>query len=274
MVNRPSLLRRTVFWALVVVVVAIFLFPIAWTFVTSLKMRADILVPVKFRFEPIIENYLVALFSRPFFSQLANSLVVAVTSTIIVLIVSLPAAYSFSRFKTTNLHLLFFILSTRMFPAAVAAIPFFLVYRTLGLLDTRLGLTLLYIYFNMSFATFLLYGFFKEIPVELEHSAMVDGYDRWTIFRTIVFPLIKPGAAVTAVFCFIFAWNEFLFGFLFTRRNAKTLAVGVEEYWTSTGVQWGPMAAAVFLVILPTLIITILLQRYIIRGLTFGAVKG
>ena len=271
---RTHKMGRIVFLILVILVVATFLFPIAWTFITSLKPQGDILVPAKIRFEPTLSNYHTALFEKPFFHELFNSLVVSITSTVFVLIVSLPAAYSFSRFNTTNLHLLFFILSTRMFPAAVAAIPFFLVYKNLGLLDTRLAITLLYIYFNMSFATFLLYGFFKDIPEELEYSAMVDGYDRWTIFRKIVFPLIKPGAAVTAVFCLIFSWNEFLFGFLFTRREAKTLAVGVEEFWTSTGIQWGPMAAAVFMVILPTLIITIIMQRYIVRGLTFGAVKG
>ena len=161
-----------------------------------------------------------------------------------------------------------------MFPVAVAAIPFFIVYKTLGWLDTRIGLTLLFLYFNTSFAVFLLFGFFREIPVELEHAAMVDGYGRLTILRKVVFPLIKSGAAITAVFCLVFAWNEFLFAFLFTRIHARTISVGLTAFWGSIKIQWGPMSAGAALAILPTLIAAWFMQRYIIRGLTFGAVKG
>ena len=146
------------------------------------------------------------------------------------IIISVPAAYSFARFNTGGGHLLFITISTRMFPGVVAAIPFFIAFKQLGILDTHIGLTLMYVYFNMSFATFLLYGFFKEIPVALENAAMLDGYNRLDIIRKIILPLIKPGVAITTMFCLIWSWNEFLYAFLFTRRVARTVAVGLSIF--------------------------------------------
>ncbi|TES85905.1 carbohydrate ABC transporter permease, partial [Candidatus Aerophobetes bacterium] len=210
----------------------------------------------------------------PLFREMKNSAIVTVLSTAFVMAVSLPAAYSFARFNTGEGHLLFFTLTTRMFPPVVAAIPFFFVFKSWGLLDTHIGLTLLYVYFNMSFATFLLYGFFREIPEELEHAAMVDGYGRISIFRRVIFPLIGPGAAITTVFCLIFAWNEFFFGYIFTRTVARTVSFGLISHWGSVVVQWGPMAVGVIFAILPTLVAGWFMQRFIVRGLTFGAIKG
>ncbi|MCK4784375.1 MAG: carbohydrate ABC transporter permease [Desulfobacteraceae bacterium] len=267
-------MRRVIFWIGVAIILFVFIFPIAWIFVTSFKGRADIMVPTRFFFIPTLENYAYEFGKMPLLKEMKNSAIVTLLSTAFVMAVSLPAGYSFARFNTGGGHLLFITISTRMFPVAVAAIPFFLVYKSLGWLDTRIGLTLLFFYFNMSFAVFLLFGFFREIPEELEHAAMVDGYGRLTILRKVVFPLIKPGAAITAVFCLVFAWNEFLFAFLFTRIHARTISVGLTTFWGSMKIQWGPMAAGAGLAILPTLIACWFMQRYIIRGLTFGAVKG
>jgi len=207
-------------------------------------------------------------------NELLNSMIVSVASTIIVMAVSVPAAYSFARFNTGNGHLLFITISTRMFPGVVAAIPFFIAFRELNLLDTHFGLTMLYVYFNMSFATFLLYGFFREIPTSLENAAMLDGYNRIDVLRKVIFPLIKPGVAITTMFCLIWSWNEFLYAFLFTRRIARTASVGLSTFWGSVEIQWGPMAAFMGIAILPTLVAAWLMQRHIVRGLTFGAVKG
>jgi len=268
------LLKHVIFWIGVVVLVLFFVFPIAWVYVTSFKGRADIVVPTRIFFTPTLENYVYEFWKMPLLQQMKNSAITSVISTIFVMIISLPAAYSFARFNTGEGHLLFFTLTTRMFPPVVAAIPYFFIFKSWGLLDTHLGLILLYTYFNMSFATFLLYGFFREIPEELEYAAMVDGYGRLTIFRRIVFPLIAPGAAVTTVFCLIFSWNEFFFGYIFTRTVARTMSFGLLSHWGSVVVQWGPMAVGVGIAILPTLIAGLFMQRYIIRGLTFGAVKG
>ncbi|MCB2191280.1 MAG: carbohydrate ABC transporter permease [Deltaproteobacteria bacterium] len=267
-------LKRLLFGICIAVLLFTFVFPIFYVYVTSFKGPDDIFAADKILFSPTLFNYKFIMETRPSLDQLWNSAILAVCSTFVVMLIALPAAYSFARFNTGKGHLLFVTISTRMFPGVVAALPFFLVYRDIGLLDTHLGIILLYIYFNMSFATFLLYGFFKEIPVQLEYAAMVDGYDRIAIFRKIIFPLIKPGAAITAVFCLIWAWNEFFFAFLFTRRVAVPVSVGLSNFWGALQVQWGPMAALMGLAILPTLAAAWFMQRYIVRGLTFGAVKG
>jgi len=246
-------------------------------YLTAFKAKVDIyhLGLDKFViFSPTLANFHYLFTKTEFIPRFENSLIMVFASTALVMAVSLPAAYSFARWNTGSGHLLFVTISTRMFPAAVAAIPFFFTYKALGLLDTHFGLILLLFYFNMSFATFLLFGFFREIPPELEQAAMVDGYGRFEIFRKIIFPLIKPGAAITTVFCLVWAWNEFLFSFLFTKMNAVPVSVAMSLFWGSMEISWGAMAAAVALGILPTLIVAWLMQRYIIRGLTFGAVKG
>ena len=270
-------MKRIAFWTVTFVILFMFVFPILWVFITSIKSEADIFsldFSKLFIFSPTAAHFDNLFNETPFFLEITNTFIASVVSTILVMLVSLPAAYSFARFNTGGGHLLFITISTRMFPVAVAAIPFFLVYKSLGWLDTRIGLTLLFFYFNTSFAVFLLFGFFREIPEELEHAAMVDGYGRLTILRKVVFPLIKPGAAITAVFCLVFAWNEFLFAFLFTRIDARTISVGLTTFWGSMKIAWGPMAAGAGLAILPPLIACWFMQRYIIRGLTFGAVKG
>jgi len=266
------------FWVVVVVVLLVLVFPIFWIYLTSFKPPEYVysLDPGRlFAFGPTLANYEFLFTEKPLFVRaFVNTAVIATISTGFVMVVSLPAAYSFARWNTGAGNLLFITISTRMFPPVIAAIPFFVLFRSMHLMDTHVALILLYLYFNMSFATFLLFGFFREIPVELEQAARVDGYGLWDIFRRIIFPLIRPGAAITAVFCFVFAWNEFLYAFLFTSRVARTLPLEISAFWGALSIQWGPMAAAVGLGILPTLIIAWFMQRYIIRGLTFGAVKG
>ncbi len=266
-------MRTVLFWFAVSLMLFAFLFPVFWVYLTSLKQPDDIF-GAGLIFEPTFYNYRYLVEVRPSLNELLNSMIVSVASTIIVMAVSVPAAYSFARFNTGNGHLLFITISTRMFPGVVAAIPFFIAFRELNLLDTHFGLTMLYVYFNMSFATFLLYGFFKEIPTSLENAAMLDGYNRIDVLRKVVFPLIRPGVAITTMFCLIWSWNEFLYAFLFTRRIARTASVGLSTFWGSVEIQWGPMAAFMGIAILPTLMAAWLMQRHIVRGLTFGAVKG
>lgn len=268
---------KVLFWILAIIVVLGFVFPIAWIFITAFKPRADILsieLSKAIMFLPTLDNFRHVFTWTLFPKELLNTLIVSVGSTILVMVFSLPAAYSFARWNPGEGNLLFVTISTRMFPGVVAAIPFFYMFRNLGLLDTHLGLILLEYYFNMSFATFLLYGFFREIAIELEQAAMVDGYGRLDIFRRIIFPLIGPGAAITAVFCLVFTWNEFLFSLLFTHHIARPLSVGLSLFWGSLEIQWGPMCAAASMSIIPTLVAAWFMQRYIVRGLTFGAVKG
>jgi multiple sugar transport system permease protein len=272
-----KILKPILFWITVVVVVFGFVFPILWIFITAFKPRADILtveLGKMLTFNPSLESFEHVFSYTTIMREMANSAIISVCATILVMVFALPAAYSFARWNTGGGHLLFVTLSTRMFPGFLAAMAYFFVYKDLALMDTHLGLALFYYYFNISFATFLLYGFFREIAPELEQAAMVDGYSLVDVLRKVVIPLILPGVAITAVFVLVFNWNEFLFSVLFTKINARTVAVGLAMFWGSIEIQWGPMCAAASMAVLPTLAAAWFMQRYIVRGLTFGAVKG
>lgn len=266
-------LKRTLFYILTILIVIAFVFPIFWVYVTSLKTN-DAIRSTSLSFTPTLENYVYLFTTRQAQIPLFNTLIISAVSTFIVMLISIPAAYSFARYNTSGGQLLFTTISTRMFPGVIAAIPFFSAFRDLRMLDTHIGLILMYVYFNMSFATFLMYGFFTEIPEQVEYAAMVDGYGRFDILRKIVFPLAKPGIAITTIFTLIWSWNEFFFAFLFTSRTAKTLSVELSLFWGATQIQWGAMAALMAIAMLPTLCVAVFLQKYIVRGLTFGAVKG
>ena len=275
--NKGIIIKRILFWVVTLLVLVGILFPLLWIYLTAFKSSNDIFAGTLQRqliFTPTMENFKRLFVQFPFFRSMGNLLIISISSTVLVMIVALPAAYSFARWNTGGGHILFNTIASRMFPGVVAAIPFFLVYRALHLLDTHVGLILLFMYFNVSFATFLLYGFFRDVPVELEQAAMIDGYGRFAVFRKVVLPLVLPGIATTSVFCLIWSWNEFLFSFLFSRNVAKTITVLISSFWGSIEVQYGTMAAGAAISILPTLIAAWFMQRYIIRGLTFGAVKG
>lgn len=275
--KRNVLIKRIFFWVITIIILVIALGPLLWIYLTAFKSANDIMTGQLIKqiiFTPTLDNFKRIFIDFPFFKDLLNTVIISVSSTVLVMIISLPAAYSFARWNTGGGHLLFTTISTRMFPGVVAALPFFILFRKLGLLDTHIGLILLHMYFNVSFATFLMYGFFKDVPVELEQAALIDGYGRFNIFRRIVLPLVLPGIATTSVFCLIWSWNEFLFSFLFTRNVARPLTVLISSFWGSIEVQYGPMAAGAAIGVLPTLVAAWFMQRYIIRGLTFGAVKG
>ncbi len=203
-----------------------------------------------------------------------NSLIIAISATILTVIMGTLTAYGFSRFKVPGEgNWLFFILSTRMLPPVVVVIPIFLMYRAIGLNDSHLGLILLYTAFNVSFAVWVLKGFIDEIPREYEEAAMVDGYTRWEVFRKIVLPQAVTGIAATAVFVFIFSWNEYAFSFLLTRNNAQTVPAWLPYQTGVLGYDWGAAAAGSVVFLLPAMILTILLRKHLVRGISFGAIR-
>ncbi|MBM3709714.1 MAG: carbohydrate ABC transporter permease [Actinobacteria bacterium] len=272
-----SIFKNIIFWVITAIILIVVLGPLLWIYLTAFKSAGDIMTGQLIKqvaFTPTLDNFKRLFTAFPFFQSLLNTLIVSIGSTILVMIIALPAAYSFARWNTGGGHILFTTISTRMFPGVVAALPFFILFQKLNLLDKHIGLILLFMYFNVSFATFLLYGFFRDVPVELEQAAQIDGYGRFDIFRRVVLPLVLPGIATTSVFCLIWSWNEFLFAFLFTRNVARPLTVLISSFWGSIDVQYGPMAAGAAIGVLPTLVAAWFMQRYIIRGLTFGAVKG
>jgi multiple sugar transport system permease protein len=203
-----------------------------------------------------------------------NSLIVAVVSTFLAVAIGTFTAYGFSRFKIKGEQdWLFFILSTRMLPPIVVAIPMYLMYRTVGLNDTHLGLILLYTAFNLSFSVWLMKGFMDEIPREYEEAALIDGYSRLQAFFRVVVPEATTGMAATAVFCFITAWNEYAFALILTNRRAQTAPPFIPSQIGSGVIDWTVIAAGTFLFLLPVAIFTFLLRNHLLRGVTFGAIR-
>ena len=207
-------------------------------------------------------------------SRFLNSLIIAITSTLLAVAMGTITAYGFSRFRMPGEQdWLFFILSTRMLPPVVVAIPMFLMYRAVGLVDTHFGLIMLYTAFNLSFSVWLMKGFIDEIPKEYEEAALVDGYTRMEAFFKIVLPQAATGIAATAVFCFITAWNEYAFALIMTNRRAQTAPPFIPSQIGSGLPEWTVIAAGTFLFLLPVAIFTFLLRNHLLRGVTFGAIR-
>jgi len=272
-------------YGIILIVLLWTVFPIAWLILTSFKPANDIMVtPPRFLFKPTLDNYIHAIARSNFALFIGNTLYVSLLSTFIVIILASLAAYSFARYNVGGGNLLFFILTTKMMPAIAVVLPFFLIFRDIGAtpigealgigLDKRGALVVSYTIFNLPFAIWLMVSFFQDISRELEDSARLNGYNRLQVLWKVVLPLAAPGIAVTAIFCLIFAWNEFLFAYILTRDAARTITVGVESFFTLRGILWGPVAAAATISVVPMLIFVLILQRYMVRGLTFGAVRG
>ena len=207
-------------------------------------------------------------------SRFINSLLIAVSSTFLAVAMGTLTAYGFSRFRMPGEQdWLFFILSTRMLPPVVVAIPMFLMYRAVGLVDTHIGLIILYTAFNLSFSVWLMKGFIDEIPKEYEEAALVDGYTRMEAFFKIVLPQAATGIAATAVFCFITAWNEYAFALMMTNRRAQTAPPFIPSQLGSGITDWTAIAAGTVLFLLPVAIFTFLLRKHLLRGVTFGAIR-
>ena len=307
-VVEPSGRAKTIAATLVVAYAVITMIPLAWILLTGFKSPPDsISYPPKVIFEPTLEGYcnlfttrsrqtteymatlpppadtceeiargrnMVIAGSSNYVPRFINSLVIAFGSTFCAVALGTLAAYGFSRFKVPLADdLLFFILSTRMMPPIAVAIPIFLMYRELGLSDTRLGMILLYTSVNVSLAVWLLKGFIDEIPREYEEAAMVDGYTRFHAFWKVVLPQATTGIAATAIFCLIFAWNEYAFAVLLTSGEAQTAPPFIPIIIGEGGQDWPAIAAGTTIFLVPILVFTILLRKQLLRGITFGAVR-
>jgi multiple sugar transport system permease protein len=307
-VVEPRPATRVLAGALVTLYALLSMLPIVWIVLTSLKSPPDsIAYPPKLLFEPSIEGYcnlfttrsrqtpdyiaslpppsgrceelareriMVVVGPSNYLPRFWNSVVIAFGSTFAAVALGTLAAYGFSRFRVPlKDDLLFFILSTRMMPPIAVAIPIYLMYRELGLTDTRLGLILLYTAVNVSLAVWLLKGFIDEIPREYEEAAMIDGYTRLQAFRRVVLPQAGTGIAATAIFCLIFAWNEYAFAVLLTSGQAQTAPPFIPIIIGEGGQDWPAVAAGTTLFLLPILAFTVLLRRQLLRGITFGAVR-
>jgi multiple sugar transport system permease protein len=275
-------LKRFALYLILSVTLVFAVFPIIWVVLTSIKMPTDtFIIPPKWFFIPTFVNYQ-QLFSNGFAAMgvdiwlnLSNSLIIGVISTMATLVISSYAAYGLSRFNFPGRDLMgLAIIATRMLPPVGTMIPFFLLINSLNLLDTKAALILAYTALNIPFATWMLRGFFDEVPKELDEAAMMDGCTRNKMLWRIMMPLIAPGLAATCVFSFLLSWNDFALAIVLASRNSKTLPLIVTSFITDEGIFWGPMSAAATVVLIPPIVLMLLTQKYIAKGLTMGAVKG
>jgi multiple sugar transport system permease protein len=265
-------------WVTIALALAITIVPFFWLVTTSFKRQIDYLAypPVVFPDAWTLEGYRVLFQQQDLGHFFANSVIITLASTALAVLLGALAAYSLARarfpFKLNGI-LAFWMLLTRMYPAIATAIPYFLILRDLRLLDTRPALIVTYTAFNLPFVVWLLIGFYEELPPELERAAMIDGCGAWQRFWKIVLPLSAPALVATAILSAVLAWNEFLFAVMLTRINAKTLPVVMSGFITDKGTQWDQMTALGVITVLPVLIFALAVQRYLVRGLTLGAVK-
>jgi multiple sugar transport system permease protein len=272
--------RRFTAYLLVALALLCALLPVYWLVTISLKTEADQFAapPRWIGFTPTLAHYADTFGARSFGRYLLTSAVLAVCSTVCAMVLGTLAAYALARFRwprKLDTRLAGWILSTRMFPPIVTAVPLFLLMRDLRLLNTLPALIIAYTGFNLPFVVWMMRGFFQEIPRDLEEAAMVDGDSRLGALWRVVLPLAAPGLAATAVFCLIMAWNEFLFALVLTQTDAAmTLPVGIAGRVTQYEIKWGAMSAAGVVAMLPILVFALAVQRYLVRGLSLGAVKG
>lgn len=307
-VTEPSKRQKWIAGILVITYALVTLMPLLWIIATGFKSPEDaISYPPKVVFEPSLEGYVNLFTTRTrittsmeetlpppetWYEQIArdsgtvisgpsrygqrfmNSVIIGFGSTFFSIFFGTLAAYAFSRFKVPiKEDLLFFILSTRMMPPIAVAIPIFLMFRQLGLNDTQLGMILLYTAVNLSLSVWLLKGFIDEIPLEYEEAALIDGYTRFQAFYKVVLPQAATGIASTAIFCLIFAWNEYAFAVLLTSGTAQTAPPFIPTIIGVGGQDWPAVAAGATIFLIPVMIFTILLRKHLLRGITFGAVR-
>jgi multiple sugar transport system permease protein len=260
---------------LLLVVIVVCVFPFYWMVTTSFKEQAAILSPTpQFIFHPTLGNYTTAFQKFDIGASLVNSLIVALSTTAISLTLGTPAAYAIARFEFKGKRdLWFWFISNRMISPIVVALPFFLIARQFRLLDTQLVLILIYLTFNVPIVVWICSDQFRNIPKELDEAATLEGYSSFGIFWRIALPLAAPGIAVSAIFSFIFSWNELLYALVLTRTNAKTAPVVATSFLSGYELPWGQIMATGTLVALPVIIFSIIVSRQLVRGLTMGAIK-
>ena len=264
-----------VHFILLLVVILVCVFPFYWMVSTSFKEQAAILSPApQFFFQPTLGNYTRAFEKFDIGASLVNSLIVALSTTAISLVLGAPAAYAIARFDFKGKRdLWFWFISNRMISPIVVALPFFLIARQFRLLDTQLVLILIYLTFNVPIVVWICADQFRNIPKELDEAATLEGYNSFAIFWRIALPLAAPGIAVSAIFSFIFSWNELLYALVLTRSNAKTAPVVATSFLSGYELPWGQIMATGTLVALPVIIFSIIVSRQLVRGLTMGAIK-
>ena len=250
--------------------------PFLWIMMSAFKVRTDIMSPtLGFFFSPTLSNFVDAFVEGDFGTYLRNSTIVGVGTVILCLVTGVPAAYAFSRFHVLGKkHLYFFVLTTRMAPAIAVALPLYIVFKNLYLLGSIPGVILAHATFTLALVIYLMKGLFDEVPGEIDQAALVDGYSEWQTFLYVILPISRSSIVATGFLAFIFSWNEFLFALLLGGTDARTLPAAFPGLVTPLGTYWGQLCAAAFAVAIPVIILATFIQKYLVKGLTLGAVKG
>jgi multiple sugar transport system permease protein len=276
--SAPAKPKRLVSAWHLVGLLAIFLFavfPFYWMVATSLKTQAEALAsPPIWVFTPNLDNYYSVLFNRDVLSSLINSVIIAVSTTVLAVGLGTPAAYALARFEfKSKEELWFWFITNRMLSPIVVALPIFIMARTLNLIDTHLVLVLVYLTFNLPIVVWICTDQFRGVPRDLDEAARLAGASRFTIFWRIALPLAMPGVAVSAIFSFIFSWNELLYALVLTRNVARTAPVAATSFMSGYDLPWGEIMATGTLIVLPVIVFALIVSKHLVQGLTMGAVK-
>lgn len=250
--------------------------PLYWMFITSIKPSDDYLAvpPVWFPAEPTMLHYTAALFAYRGLDGLINSVIISLAATLLSTVLGTLMAYSLARFNTGGQHLSFWVLSQRFLPPIAIVLPIFLIYRAVGLHDTHFGLIIAYTVFTLPVTVWMMFAYFRQMPKSLEEAALVDGCTRWQSLWRVAIPLAAPGIVAAAVFAFIACWTEFFFALILTSQTAFTLPTVFRAFLGFQGAQYGEASALAMVSLVPSIILGILVQRHLVRGLTLGAVRG
>lgn len=268
--------NHALLYALVILIVLLSIAPILYLFITSFKEpELTFAIPPVWKFTPTLQNYKEVLSSTRFDRYFLNSVFIAVTTTFAALVLGTLAAYGFSRFRFRGrFWLQMSALVPQMLPPIAIVVPLYVLFSDIGWIDTSQALIVSYLSFTVPLSIWLMVGFMNDVPLELEEAAMIDGCSRFGAMVRVSLPIVLPGIAATAILCFLYCWNEFLYAVILTGRDARTLPVIITSYMTNRSVFWGRIAASGSLVLLPVLVFALLAQRYLVRGLARGAVKG
>jgi multiple sugar transport system permease protein len=284
--GQTSTLERVIRTVLIVLVLVFFLFPIFWILLMSFQSNDQILrIPPSLFFEPTLANYATLLTGKlqttagnldvAFLKNLGNSLLLSTGSVILSLILGVPAAYAFARFKfRLGENIAFALLSFRFAPPLLVLLPLSLYFKQLGLTDSYFGLIWIYQLICLPLILWIVRGYFEDLSSDIEHAYRVAGHSWWTTFRKIAIPLAMPGIAAAGLLAFIFAWNNFVFALILASADKQPVTVGALAFVTASGIQYGQIAAAIVLSVMPTLLLALYAQRYLVQGLSLGAVKG
>ena len=276
-VNKYKLKRivKTILFAVLILIIVVpVLFPLYFVLISSFKNMAQVYImpPKLFGFKPILDNYIYIFKTQHYGTYMINSAVVAIGSTALSLLLGVPAAYAIARYKMSRANTA--ILTARLLPNISILLPYYFIFSKLRMIDTYGVLILSHMVLSLPLIVWIMVGFFSDIPLELEEAAIVDGCTRQRCFKDVLLPISTPGLVTCSTLSFLGSWNNFQFALILSGEKTRTLPVSLQYFVSGADIRWGRMLAATIVVIVPTIILTMVLQKYIVRGMTAGAVKG